>query len=706
MSEWLTLSQTAGTGNATITITASTYDELQNRVRTLTASTITKKKTVTVRQYSRDGETISVSPIILNYGYLGNDIYTVTVTSDYDWTIECSPWLSTNILSGSGNGTFTVKADPNAGGDRTGFVRVSTRDITVTITANQDANVQLDLYAMFVYSGASASLFYTKENVYKIRVDGGEWFSPASTSYNFGTEGEHFVDVTFRGDYTNSIPPMLCSGRTNLVRVFIPNGYYEIHERAFEDCDNIYELSFGDTIYKIDDYAFSRINRPYSALTNDQLENIVFGNGLEEIREYAFAGRPSLKTLSFNNQLKTIGHRVFYYCHSIESINVPSSVELIGGGAFENCTSLSSVTLNYGLKYIGMAAFDMCAFSSIIIPNSVKRVDYGASETAYAHSLGEHGSFSRCYNLTDIILPNSIEGSLLGTFYDCHSLTSCTLSNNINRIGAEAFYGCDTLYDIIIPNSVEYIGHSTFQSCRSLQTITIPNSVKEIDSLAFANMTGLTKCYIGSGVTAFTNSYADSYYDSSFGIFSGCTKLKNIISSILQEPTYIHFDFNGEPDNDYTPVIINPSAVSDTFKGVATGGTLYHPSGSDYSNWMDTKQYMLGNYGWNENTDINAFEGIILDKYAINITGTGVVQLTIYCNTVWTIYRSNISDDWAIYSQRSGNGNTVITISFPNEPSDVNERSGYYNILTGGELDLNRDSVKLYITQHRTTLLP
>ena len=42
-----------------------------------------------------------------------------------------------------------------------------------------------------------------------------------------------------------------------------------------------------------------------------------------------------------------------------------------------------------------------------------------------------------------------------------------------------------------------------------------------------------------------------------------------------------------------------PSICANTFYGVATGGTLAYPTGSDYSSWLSTYRFYLGYYGWN-----------------------------------------------------------------------------------------------------------
>jgi hypothetical protein len=44
--------------------------------------------------------------------------------------------------------------------------------------------------------------------------------------------------------------------------------------------------------------------------------------------------------------------------------------------------------------------------------------------------------------------------------------------------------------------------------------------------------------------------------------------------------------------------ITQPTITDVTFKGIGSNGTLYVPQGSDYSTWMNAREYYLGYYHW------------------------------------------------------------------------------------------------------------
>ena len=109
-------------------------------------------------------------------------------------------------------------------------------------------------------------------------------------------------------------------------------------------------------------------------------------------------------------------------------------------------------------------------------------------------------------------------------------------------ISSGAFNSCQALISVVIPDTVTSIGNSAFYYCRNLASVNIPDSVTSIGSSAFYR----------------------------------CSNLETITCLATTAPTI----------------------QSTTFGYVKTDGTLYVPTGSNYSTWMGTGNYYLGLYNW------------------------------------------------------------------------------------------------------------
>ncbi len=85
------------------------------------------------------------------------------------------------------------------------------------------------------------------------------------------------------------------------------------------------------------------------------------------------------------------------------------------------------------------------------------------------------GLFSRCINLVEVLLPNSLI-----------------------TIGTTAFANCTSLKSIIIPSSIKYISEGTFYGCSALISVIIPDTIKYIDIWAFVDTSLETVHFLGT----------------------------------------------------------------------------------------------------------------------------------------------------------------------------------------------------------------
>lgn len=92
-------------------------------------------------------------------------------------------------------------------------------------------------------------------------------------------------------------------------------------------------------------------------------------------------------------------------------------------------------------------------------------------------------AFSYCYNLNEVVIPNSVTSIYEGAFIGCTGLTELTIPESVTFIDLDAFYGCSGLTEMILPSSVTSIGNYAFYWCNSLKTLyslnTTPPSIWE-----------------------------------------------------------------------------------------------------------------------------------------------------------------------------------------------------------------------------------
>ena len=130
----------------------------------------------------------------------------------------------------------------------------------------------------------------------------------------------------------------------------------------------------------------------------------------------------------------------------------------IASEAFSRCKELTEVTIPNTVRGIGEYAFYGCSgLTALQIPNSVKEI--------------YHGAFEACTGLESIALSDRITS--------CHSL----------------FNGCSGLKKVEIPTAVTTIAYASFAGCTALEEITLPRALQTIDGAAFDECSNLQKVF-------------------------------------------------------------------------------------------------------------------------------------------------------------------------------------------------------------------
>ena len=127
-----------------------------------------------------------------------------------------------------------------------------------------------------------------------------------------------------------------------------------------------------------------------------------------------------------------------------------------GGDGFCNCYNLTDVVIPDSVKWIGEDAFDRCySLKSLYIPDSVSKI----IGSPFANS-----------GLTSIRLPENPEfTTLTESMLDyCYCLQSITIPSNVTSIESWSFTGCDSITQLVIPENVKNLSDYALSDAKNL----------------------------------------------------------------------------------------------------------------------------------------------------------------------------------------------------------------------------------------------
>ena len=343
---------------------------------------------------------------------------------------------------------------------------------------------------------ASISLPESIEDIGEKAFHGTTWYDNEpngvvyleNIAYTYKGENSDISEVTIRQGTT--IISSFCFFNAKIKTVHLPNTLEFINHHAFAysslqsielnsvkvraysfcGCLSLKDVILNDVVFYPDD--MGSITSCFSGC--DNIENVTINCPL--VQSW-FASSPSVKNVIFGEKVNEICDGAFYGCTNLTTLHIPGNVKTIRS-AFENCSNLKTVNLSYGLKTLKGCSFGNCSnLTEIVIPNSVD-------------SIGDKtwldGTFAGCSGLTTIVLPMRMDFIGNGTFNGCNNLKEIVLPEGLSTINEYLFVNCSSLESVIIPSTVKSIQRSAFERCKEIKDIYCYAPVApEVNSSAF-----------------------------------------------------------------------------------------------------------------------------------------------------------------------------------------------------------------------------
>lgn len=539
---WITLSQTAGTGNQVVTVSAVTNEVMSERQLRIKITT--------------GGKT--------EYVFVTQDAAPLMVTRIEFTGCQFPPISYTGGTLTTSDGRYNITAYYNDGS--------VVPQVAATVTGNSFSSSAINASLSVVsagtmnltasFSGKSASTTYTvmqmgvPEGCYieysgnsQVNVSG-NWSSTGTTNViaNSYSGGSGLIVFDNVADY---IPTEAFANQTNLTGVIIPSNIEGISSNVFSGCSSLTSIEYDGTIDEFEDITKDSAWRDGSSIEYVQCTDGIIDYYFDYIYiasaqpfyiSYSggtvnpISGEYVVKGVYYDGTEDIIDNSEIVFSGSPVTINtvntattttLASAVTITASYSGVSATTVLTATTNVPVMQYNAPETNILVYSATtqMIPRSVKSSDWGANIIAsgYNESNGigtivfdgnitglknNEGSsgegmhlFTNNNELLSIDIPSTVTTIGAVAFDSCYNLVSVNgLENRAsinfnNRYPNGAFRGCRSLIHIGLPAIVTSSGWSTndnlpaflFYNCKSLETIQYAGTMSQFNALIKSN---------------------------------------------------------------------------------------------------------------------------------------------------------------------------------------------------------------------------
>ncbi|MBQ8271341.1 MAG: leucine-rich repeat protein [Bacteroidaceae bacterium] len=321
------------------------------------------------------------------------------------------------------------------------------------------------------------------------------------------------------------------------------SGVESIGDYAFWMADNIKD------VYITDLSAWCRIHfsmatsNPLNGSANlhlngKQLTNLVIPDDVTEIKQYAFSNCQSINTIDFGN-VTSIGNYAFYCCYNLAGeLVIPNSVKTIDYGAFSKKdwrnNGLTSIVFGDGITELKNGTFDGCGNAGkITFGKNIETIEENTFARWSYSSLTFNSDtvknwFREQENVTEVHFGSNVKAITEGAFAHCN-IDSVHIPAGITSIGDYAFsWNRNLRKATVAPGNNVYNAaeeHNVIMETATNKVMfatrgaTIPNYATAIGNGAFNGLLGVNELIIPANIESIGE-----------WAFDGCEELKTVIN--------------------------------------------------------------------------------------------------------------------------------------------------------------------------------
>ena len=244
-------------------------------------------------------------------------------------------------------------------------------------------------------------------------------------------------------------------------------------------------------------------------LNGSEITELNIPNSVTSISNYAFYNCTGLTSVTIPNSVISISYGAFAGCNGLTSVTIGNSVTSIGNHAFNGCSNLTEIySLALTPPTIETNTFKGCYGATLYVPKKAVNTYIAANYWKEFTSIMGYVECVGVFEVDGIIYMGMNDGTAtvianeeMENYYIGDKVIADTVSFEGNDyvvtiIEDNAFDGCYELTSVVIPNSVESIGEQAFQGCTGLKSVTIGSGVTTIGAKAFnyCNALETVKC--------------------------------------------------------------------------------------------------------------------------------------------------------------------------------------------------------------------